>query len=99
MDYTNKFNPDILFPVMFTTTLGKINNFEMGVGETISLLVKANSSSFKKERILNFSTIINIGYRYYPKNQNVFFRVTYTPIIFQNKYYRNWAGLSVGYRF
>lgn len=98
-DYTNNFNPDILIPIALNGYYGKIHKFQFGVGQTFTNMVQASSKDFMPIRNTNFHTFFSIGYEYQKKPQGVFFRITYTPVIEFNMYFRHWAGVSTGFSF
>lgn len=98
-DYENKFNPDIIIPVTLNGFYGQNHKIEFGFGETFSNIIHSDIDDFSKQRMTNFHTILSIGYRYQKNIGGVVFRCTYTPIIEFNRYYRHWAGISIGYSF
>lgn len=83
----------IVTPIMVEFLIGQFNHkLELGAGLSPSVTTKG--AFFIKSPLA-------LGYRYCPINQNIFFRLTYTPIIawlvdFQ---WQHWAGISIGYRF
>jgi len=99
VDYTDKFNPDIIIPFALNGFFGQNHKIELGVGKTYSNIVHADLTYFKPKRVSNFSTIFSIGYRYQKYTGGIVFRCAYTPIIEFNKYFRHWAGISFGYSF
>jgi hypothetical protein len=98
-DYTTTFNPDILIPLAINSCFGKNHKLELGVGQTLATIVRARETDFKPKRVLNFHSNFSIGYRYQKKTSGLFFRCAYTPIIEFNRYFRHWAGISIGYSF
>jgi hypothetical protein len=98
-DYTGSFNPDIIIPVMIIGSYGKNNKIEMGAGETTAGIVIADFNNHRPKRDFNFHTTFCIGYRYQKNKGGIFFRCAYTPLLEQNRYFRHWAGLSLGYSF
>ena len=98
-DYTNQFNPDILIPLTINGYYGINHKIELGIGETFANIVHADITDFKTKRITNFHTILSIGYRYQKRTGGIVFRCAYTPIIEFNRYFRHWAGISLGYSF
>lgn len=98
-DYTNKFNPDILMPLLVNGYYGKNHKIELGIGQTFASIIHANITDFKPTRITNFHTNFSIGYRYQKNTGGIVFRFAYTPIIDFNNYFRHWVGVSCGYSF
>ena len=98
-DYTNKFNPDILVPFAINGSYGKNHKLDYGTGVTFSNIVYADFTKFKPKRTTSFITNFHIGYRYQKNTGGLIFRCVYSPIIEYNKYYRHWAGISLGYAF
>jgi len=99
MDYTSSFNPDLFIPVIINGLFGKNHKIEIGVGQTISNTVQANHSNWEPERKTNLHANFTVGYRYQKNTEGIIFRCSYTPIIEFYKYYRHWAGVSIGYAF
>lgn len=78
-------------PTIFGALIGKSNNkIELGIGQALSFTTKG--------RIFSLATPI-IGYRYQNMKKQLFFRVTYTPLIsyILDIQYQHWAGVSIGY--
>jgi len=98
-DYTSSFNPDIFIPITINGLLGKNHKIELGVGQTVSNTIQANHSNWKPERETNLHANFTIGYRYQKDKGGFIFRCSYTPVIEFYKYYRHWAGVSIGYAF
>ncbi len=99
VDFTNKFNPDIIVPFALNGLYGLNHKLELGIGETYSNIVHVSLTNFNPKRESSFSTYFSIGYRYQKKEGRFVFRCVYTPIIEFNKYLRHWAGISFGYSF
>jgi len=99
MDYTSSYNPDIFIPITINGLLGKNHKIELGVGQTISNIIQANHSNWEPERETSLHANFTIGYRYQKDTRGMIFRCSYTPVIEFYKYYRHWAGLSIGYAF
>jgi len=99
VDFTNKLNPDIIIPFALNGIYGQNHKIELGVGETFSNIIHADINDLKPKRMTNFHTILSIGYRYQKNTGGIIFRCTYTPIFEFNRYYRHWAGISLGYSF
>ncbi len=98
-DYTNKFNPDLVFPIVLNACYGKNHKIECGIGETFTALVQADLEALKPKRTTNFHLNFNIGYRYQKNTGGIILRCGYTPIITYHQYYRHWLGVSIGYAF
>ncbi len=100
LDYTRKFNPDLIFPISIYFLYGIKHKIEIGIGETISSIpVTDMENSPVHTRSTSFSTNFTIGYRYEHQKTGIFFRCGYTPIIERNKHYRHWGAISIGYAF
>lgn len=99
LDFQNRLNPDVLFPIGINGVYGKSHSLEIGVGQTISTLVKVDQTDYLKRRKTSFHASFNIGYRYQPKKGGFLFRCSYTPIIENYNYYRHWGSVSFGYAF
>lgn len=98
-DYTNAFNPDVLIPLAINACYGKRHKVECSIGQTIANIVHASETSFKPTRITSLHTNFSIGYRYQKEIAGLFFRCAYTPVLELNRYFRHWAGVSIGYSF
>lgn len=83
----------IVFPLMINSIIGRSSHkMEFGLGQGITITTKGS---------FFLLTTACIGYRFQPATKNMFYRVTYTPLIsylldFQ---IQQWAGISVGYTF
>ncbi len=99
IDFTQKFNPDIIVPIALNGVYGQKHGIQMGVGITYSNVVQANFGDVKTKRISNASTFFTIGYRYHNYKNGLVFAASYTPIIEFNKSIRHWAAISLGYSF
>ena len=83
----------IVFPVLVNSLIGTSNHrLELGVGQGFTITTRGS--------FFTLTTAI-IGYRFDAKNNPLFFRATYTPLIsylidFQ---VQQWVGLSIGYTF
>jgi len=93
-DYEEKFNPDLLFPFACYALIGYTHSLELGFGTTLSSTIKANYL-FIKKRNWNMHSNLSIGYRY--EHKHFLFRLTYSPLLEKYRYWRNWAGISLGY--
>ena len=99
MDYTNKFNPDILIPLFVNAYYGKNHKIELGAGQIVANIAHVGYTDDKPTRTTNFHTGLSIGYRYQKNTGGIFSRYAYTPIIEFNKTFRHWVGVSFGYSF
>lgn len=81
------------FPLMINTLIGKESHkLELGIGQGVTVTTKGSAFA------LGLATV---GYRYQPLDKNLFYRITYTPLIsylidFQ---VQQWGGISIGYTF
>jgi hypothetical protein len=98
-DYTNNINPDMIIPLTLNASYGKNHKIEIGYGKTFSSIVYAKLTNFEPGRSFNTHTNFHIGYRYQRSNAGLMYRISYSPIIEFNKYYRHRPGISVGYAF
>jgi len=98
-DFTAQFNPDIIIPLSINALYGNKHNLELGLGQVISALVKANSTTFSPERSINIHPNFTIGYRYQKSSGGFMYRINYSPIIEFYKEYKHWGGISIGYTF
>lgn len=98
-DYTNKFNPDIVIPIVINAYYGIKHNIDFGLGQTITNIVYADNSDYKPKRKNNFNTNLSIGYRYQKEEGGIMFKIAYAPMIENNYMFRNWFLLAFGYAF
>ncbi|OQX75219.1 MAG: hypothetical protein B6D61_10860 [Bacteroidetes bacterium 4484_249] len=98
-DYTNSFNPDILIPIAVNAYYGLNHNIDFSIGQTISNIVYADNFDFQPKRKNSFNTNLSLGYRYQKETGGFMCKIAYSPIIENNKTYRNWISLSLGYAF
>jgi hypothetical protein len=83
----------IVFPIMVNSLIGASNHrLELGVGQGVTITTRGS--------FFILATAL-IGYRFAAKNNLLFFRATYTPLIsylidFQ---FQQWGGVSIGYTF
>lgn len=98
-DFEDKVNPDLIIPFSIHGYYGRKSKIEIGFGQTIANIVHAEFPEFSIKRKTDFHTHFCIGYRYQRINGGFTFRCVYTPIIEFNRYFRHWAGCSVGYSF
>ena len=99
VDFNDKFNPNIVFPVMAILTYGKNHKIEAGVGQTYSSTIETDVSTGEPARMNNFNTTFNIGYRYQNPEKRILVRAGYTPYIEYNERFVHWAGVSIGFIF
>jgi hypothetical protein len=99
LDYVNKFNPDIILTFAINSYYGNNHKLETGIGQTISNIVHFDTSEGRAIRKTNFSSNLTLGYRYQQNDDGILFRCSYTPILENNKKFRNWFGFSFGYAF
>ncbi len=98
-DYLNKFNPDIIVPIAVSGYYGFNHNIELGVGQTITNIVYADKLNYKPNRVNNFNTNLTFGYRYHEEIGGLVFKIAYAPIIENNKVFKHWGVLALGYTF
>ena len=98
-DYTRKFNPDIIIPVAVNGLFGKNHKLEVGLGQVFSNIVLANDLTGKPERVSKFHANFTVGYRYQKARGGLILRCGYMPLMESYRFYRHWAGASVGYAF
>ncbi len=98
-DFETNLNPDITIPLAFNAYYGYVHHFEIGLGQTITSIVKASPVNFKVMRENSVSSNFNIGYRYQKNAGGLVFRVNYNPIISRDRLFKNWYGVSFGYAF
>lgn len=83
----------IVFPLMINCLSGQnAHKFEAGLGQGVTVTTKGS---------FFLLTTGAFGYRYQHPQKNLFWRVTYTPLVsylidFQ---YQHWGGISIGYQF
>ncbi len=98
-DYSQSFNPDLIFPVGAHLSYGKKHRAEFGMGEILSSFVRFDPESLSAKRFLEMHTYFLIGYRYHPPLGGMLVRVFYSPLLEFNQRYRHWGGISIGYSF
>lgn len=99
IDFSDKFNPNFVLPVMAILTYGNNHKIEAGVGQTYSSTIETEVSTGDPARMSNFSTTFNIGYRYQNPDKRLLIRAGYTPYIEFNERFVHWAGVSIGFIF
>jgi len=99
-DFEREINPDLLFPISLQYHR-KFKNHQavLGVGQTISSIVKASADFASKIRRNRLSLSGIIGYRYQKDNRPFSIQISYTPIFERYKTFQHWGGISFGYSF
>lgn len=99
-DYERELNPDFLIPMSIQIIRRfKNHNAVLGVGNTVSSIVKASSDFSSKIRKTSLSGSLIIGYRFQKINKPFSIQFSYTPIYQQSKRIRHWGSLGFGYSF
>lgn len=81
----------LVFPLMMNWMTGKgAHKFELGVGQGVTITTKGHFFML---------TTTKMGYRFQPSDKNLFFGISYTPLLsyivdFQ---IQQWAGIHIGY--
>ncbi|MGY8953280.1 MAG: hypothetical protein ACKVJP_07950, partial [Flavobacteriales bacterium] len=96
-DFNYKINPDIVIPFGVNFIYGTKHRAELGIGQSLSNIVQANSETGEGERITSFHATASIGYRFQKQNGGLFFRVVYSPIYENYQRLRHWGGVSLGF--
>lgn len=99
-DFEREINPDLLFPISIQYNR-KFKNHRafLGLGQTISSIVKISSDFSSKVRKNRFSLSSIIGYRFQKDNNPFSIQISYTPILEHYKTFQHWGGISFGYSF
>lgn len=99
-DFERELNPDLLFPFSIQYNL-KFNHHQtfLGIGQTISSIVKASSDFSTKVRKTRLNLSCIIGYRFQKENKPFFIQISYTPILEHYKAFQHWGGIGFGYTF
>lgn len=109
-DFNDKFNPDLIVPLSINAYYGNVHHVELGIGPTLSSVVKAHPFKFTPTRDLLVNVHMQVGYRYQKPGGGFLFRIGYTPyiqafrithlqFIKPTSTLRHWGGISVGYTF
>jgi hypothetical protein len=98
-DFTQTFNPDLIFPVGVHLTYGKKHRAELGIGEVFSSIVRFDATTIRAKRFLDFHSYLLVGYRYQKPTGGLLLRAFYSPLLEFNQRYRHWGGISIGYSF
>lgn len=102
-DFERKLNPDFYIPIGINGRYAFHHNeksyysFELGIGNTFSSVVHANSL-YVVERKNNIHGYIATSLGWY-FNSGIFTCISYTPTIENYKTLRHWGSLSIGYSF
>ncbi|WP_123776063.1 hypothetical protein [Brumimicrobium aurantiacum] len=99
IDFTQKFNPDLLIPLSISVYYGKTHKVHLGFGQTISNTVYADQFNGKPSRRTSFHTHFNIGYRYQKQENRFIYGISYSPIIEFQKIFKHWGSIMIGYTF
>jgi hypothetical protein len=80
-----------LFPVMIHSTIGKVHNLDLGVGQTFALTTNQDFYLY---------TPISVGYRLEPTKSRLFYRIAYTPIMstYSGFEVTHWGGITIGFK-
>ncbi len=99
-DFERKLNPDLLFPISIQYNR-KFKNHRafLGLGQTVSSIVKISSDFSSKVRKNRLSLSYIIGYRFQKDNKPFSIQINYTPILEHYKTFHHWGGISFGYSF
>ena len=97
-DYTDSYNPDISIPFGINAIYGNKHHIEIGIGQTITSKIEANTKTWEPERSNNFHANFTIGYRYQTE-QGLLLRASYTPLVEFYDSFTQWGGISIGYTF
>ena len=97
IDFTRKFNPDIIVPMglMFTSQDKKFQPI-ISIGSTYSNSVHA--TPYGKTRDAHLHMWSKIGYRYNFNDSPIYLQASYVSIREQEVGHRNWGGISIGYK-
>ena len=98
-DFTNKFNPDILFPISVNGFFGKSHKIHLGFGQLIANSIRANHTTGEPIRETNFHTHFAVGYRYQKADDRLILGISYTPAIEFQQTYRHWGAVTFGFAF
>jgi len=83
----------VVIPLMIHACIGKNSHqLDLGIGQGITVTTKGSFFAL---------ATVSMGYRYQPKNENWFYRVSYTPLIsyWVDFQLQHWAGVSIGRTF
>ena len=97
MDVNQTFNPDIIVPFGFHYAYGAKHKIKIGGGESLSSVMQFSSNDGPK-RTNSFNTFLTLQYQW-TLDSGLFLFLGYTPIIQEQKHFKNWAGFGLGYEF
>jgi len=99
-DYERAINPDVLFPLSIHFIKKYRNHYSvLGIGQTVSSIVRTSSDFSSKIRKTSLSTSFIIGYRFQKDNKPFSIQISYTPVFQQNERFRHWGSIGFGYSF
>jgi hypothetical protein len=99
-DFERKINPDLLFPINIQGGLRyKSHHAILGIGQTISSIVKASNNFNSKTRRNSMSANLTIAYRFQKKGKPYSVQISYNPLFEHYTRFRNWGSLNFGYSF
>ncbi|MFN5417994.1 MAG: hypothetical protein ACK5B9_13125 [Flavobacteriia bacterium] len=93
IDFEEKFNPELIFPLSFSYYYGKKHQIELGTGLTFVSIPVAED--FEKKRQNSISGHFILAYRL-ETNKNWIYKIAFTPMFEKEKGFRPWFGLSFG---
>lgn len=93
IDFEQKFNPDLIFPLCLSYYFGTKHQVEIGTGlNFVSIPVL---ESFEKKRQNSISGHALIAYRI-ETHKNWIYKIAFTPLFEKEKTFRPWFGVSFG---
>lgn len=99
LDFHQKFNPDLLFPIALNVHHGSVFRVHLGVGQIIANNVTANPKTGDAQRKTHLHTAFVVGMRYHKEGNRWMVGLSYTPILEFQKAFRHWGAVSVGWFF
>jgi hypothetical protein len=99
MDFSHKFNPDIIVPIAVNGYYGSTHHVDFSLGKTITHIVYTDKSNYQPARSHSFNSNLSVGYRYQKEEGGLLFKIAYTPMLENNQMFRNWGALAMGYAF
>jgi hypothetical protein len=97
LDFERKLNPDLIIPIALIASYGEHHQILLGAGQTFSSIPNFTNGADHNKRLNNFTSHVLFGYRLQSRKSPFMWSMTYTPILYQNRFFRHWAGLSIGY--
>ncbi len=97
-DFTNKLNPDLIFPLSISAMYGHNHHLEIGAGKVLTSFTYFNEETGGPGRQLRTNNNVFVGYRYERDEGGLMFRVTYSPLFTEDVRW-TWGGVSIGYAF